>query len=603
MNRLLKNSALAILLAASGAAATAGTLWILNKYTKGTPREEIILGWLEKNEPEPTTFAPDVNDRKFWDAQQEKTTKTSPPNPGELVTGTVTAEKLVEVIAEGTQQEMVFNTGEWIPAIEAALKQVVDYPWSEAMQGQEFTDLHASQTAGTLARTLRGLGSKLDPSIQDKTLKTIREKVTGPFLKDAETYQVTPLRWGQDMCPWLEGPSNWTAVCINNILYAILATEPDPKVRAHAIALAESPLEEYLGSAEEDGYLSSGIRYWNYGFGNLMMLNERLDKATGGNLTLSKNAKIRKMGEFKAGWVLWEKNDNEYFPLFADNNNPTGKRVWLDELCSRRLGAVQPKREPTASSDGGGLGVLEDLLSWLPKEDRTGKERGPQESVYYASAGALVSRHKDNKTVLAAKGGSNSEEHNHNDIGSYTLFKEGETVAGDPGTVIYTSEGFSAARYEGDVMSSYGHPVPVVGGHLQTTAKSAKGEVLSHTISAEKDEVVYDLTSAYKTPGLTLLKRTVTFEKTGKPKLTVTDEFQGTTPMEFETPIITERGRVKDGVVGLGDFEAKFKGSMPIEIVEERFWRDSSATKRITAKTSNKAESGTITYVIEEKSN
>ena len=342
MNKLLKNSTLAILLAASGASAVGGAIWILSRYTKETPREEVILGWLEKNEPEPTTFSPDVNDREFWDAQEGKPAKKDPPKPEELVAGTTTSQRLMGVVNEGTQQELAFNSGEWIPAIEAALKQIVDCPWSEPIQGQEFTDLHASQTAGTLARTLRALEPKLDPSVREKTLKAIREKVTGPFLKDAETYQVTPLRWGQDMCPWLEGPSNWTAVCINNILYAILATEPDPKVRAHAIALAESPLEEYLGSAEEDGYLSSGMRYWNYGFGNLMILNERLSKATGGNVILSKNEKIKKIGAFKTGWLLWEKNDNEYFPLFADNNNPTEKRVWLEELCSRRVGRQPP---------------------------------------------------------------------------------------------------------------------------------------------------------------------------------------------------------------------------------------------------------------------
>ena len=78
--------------------------------------------------------------------------------------------------------------------------------------------------------------------------------------------------------------------------------------------------------------------------------------------------------------------------------------------------------------------------------------------------------------VLALKGGHNGELHNHNDVGSYTLAlaptsgknAEMKFVSRDPGGEVYTARTFSSRRYEGQLLNSFGHPVPRVAGTLQT---------------------------------------------------------------------------------------------------------------------------------------
>ena len=578
------------------AAATTGLLWLGNSLKKPLDRKEIIKQWLSKNEPEPTTYCPNINDRGFWKKFEKDVPKIDPPE-GPLPTD------LNVVIASGTQQELVYDTGAWIPVIEDAITQQLTKPWSEPIQGFEFTDLHASQTAGNLARTLAALKPRLNPGLVTEATQTIRKKVTGPFLKDAEKYQKQSLAWTKDMCAWLEGPSNWTAVCIHNILYAILALEPDINVRAQAIALAETPLEEYLGTAEEDGYLASGIRYWNYGFGNLMCLNERLAKTTGGKLTLTENPKIQKMAEFKKNSQIWKEGRNEYYPLFADNNNPTPTREWLDKLCHFRFGLAAPETCPLTPSTG----PIDDLMAWLTQTPRTGgggDKKAPAEdltSVYYTSSGTLISRHEDGVTVLAVKGGNNDEEHNHNDIGSYTLFDSGKVVTGDLGTVTYTRPAFSAARYEIDIFSSFGHPLPVLDNHLQIPGALSKANVINHEISPEKDTVTYDLTAAYGTPGLKTLTRTITFTKTGKPKVTVTDSFEAGRPISFETALISPKGKMKGNEIDLGEYTAKFESNTPIETKDSRFWKDEIPERRFAAQIQNKETKGEITCTIEKR--
>ena len=45
--------------------------------------------------------------------------------------------------------------------------------------------------------------------------------------------------------------------------------------------------------------------------------------------------------------------------------------------------------------------------------------------------------------ILVAKGGHNGESHNHNDVGSFMLYVDGEPVILDAGNMTYTAKTFS----------------------------------------------------------------------------------------------------------------------------------------------------------------
>ena len=61
---------------------------------------------------------------------------------------------------------------------------------------------------------------------------------------------------------------------------------------------------------------------------------------------------------------------------------------------------------------------------------------------------------------LAAKGGSNGEQHNHNDVGNFMVYYDGKPIIIDTGVGTYTRQTFSPQRYELWFMQSGYHNLP-----------------------------------------------------------------------------------------------------------------------------------------------
>ena len=70
--------------------------------------------------------------------------------------------------------------------------------------------------------------------------------------------------------------------------------------------------------------------------------------------------------------------------------------------------------------------------------------------------------YKRQSLILAAKGGYNEESHNHNDIGTFLLYRDGSPVIVDIGSATYCAKTFSAKRYEMFNNSSAYHCCPVI---------------------------------------------------------------------------------------------------------------------------------------------
>ena len=80
------------------------------------------------------------------------------------------------------------------------------------------------------------------------------------------------------------------------------------------------------------------------------------------------------------------------------------------------------------------------------------------ENSWFESMGLMVAR---NETyTLAAKAGDNGDSHNHNDVGSFTIYKDGKPFVIDLGVGTYTQKTFSDKRYEIWTMQSQFHNLP-----------------------------------------------------------------------------------------------------------------------------------------------
>ena len=104
------------------------------------------------------------------------------------------------------------------------------------------------------------------------------------------------------------------------------------------------------------------------------------------------------------------------------------------------------------------------------------------------------------------KGGHNGVNHNHNDLGAFTVMIDDRELLVDPGAEIYTARTFSRHRYEGDLLNSFGHPVPVVAGQLQPPGADEytkgigtdiRARVVATCFSELEDRVTLDLRKAH----------------------------------------------------------------------------------------------------------
>ncbi|MEP0303006.1 MAG: hypothetical protein ABJD98_07755, partial [Maribacter dokdonensis] len=156
---------------------------------------------------------------------------------------------------------------------------------------------------------------------------------------------------------------------------------------------------------------------------------------------------------------------------------------------------------------------------------------------YFNDFGMVISRGKQEIPFsIALKAGHNAENHNHSDVGTYSLVLNDEIIAGDIGAPSYRAGSFSP---DNKARSSWGHPVPKVNNTLQSNGIEFKGIITETDFSDQIDKVVMDILPAYELPMLKTLERTVTNNKSGKGTIIIEDHFVATEPVSFGSAIMT----------------------------------------------------------------
>ena len=119
---------------------------------------------------------------------------------------------------------------------------------------------------------------------------------------------------------------------------------------------------------------------------------------------------------------------------------------------------------------------------------------------YFPDLDVALAREKSGTTngfCFAAKGGHNGESHNHNDVGSFILYYNGNPVLIDVGVGTYTRETFSAQRYNIWTMQSNYHNLPVINGFGQSPGSQFKAQNSKYIASKNKVSFSTDIARAY----------------------------------------------------------------------------------------------------------
>lgn len=401
---------------------------------------------------------------------------------------------------------------------------------------RQFVELNSAQLANSIAETLYLLGDSLPNSTRKNAMGALEYHVFSPMRQAYETGT------GES---WFQMQSNWIPVCLNGVTGAALAVLQNPHDRAIFVAGAEHFYANYLAGFPKDGYAVEGIGYWNFGMTAFSELREIIWQSTNGRLDLFENPFVRQIALF--GLKFQMKPD-----VVADfGDAPFGERpsypliAYLGDV----FGPVDPLAQKVTDLDKlPSVGDLVfDVMTSFPIRSQISRGDQQGESLesmalrtYYPISKVLVCRPADPRQLaITIKAGGNTT-HSHNDIGSFSIGQGYTQPLGDPGGPnFYTAETFSSQRLESPLLNSYGHPVPMIGGHLQLDATKVNASVTKTSFSPDVDSISFDLTSAYDDPQLQHLERSMRYSRQGSGAIDITDKFDFSAPTEVEEALTT----------------------------------------------------------------
>lgn len=452
--------------------------------------------------------------------------------------------------------ELVHDDGEFLPVIEADIRRLAALrTWIHPGNDRELRnykretfepDLCVCHCSSGFAHVAHLLGARVSDELKTLIAAEIELRFYGPLRERIHS--------GKDLYWWLAVTHNWNAVCLACYAHAA-ATLPDAHERAWWMAVVMAHVRHFRDSFGPDGFCTEGVSYWSYGYSHFVLIAELLRQATGDVIDLAEDPTLRRAGRFPDHVEI----QPGIFPTFADcvlNPEPWAwLRLWPDNRRGTPAapGPVEPA-DAEAAFNSLQLGFPEDSLLWMFRTRdphhpvRLAVPPAPRD--WFASASLLICRPNPaspRRLSATLLGGHNGVNHNHNDLGTYTLVLDGRMMVVDPGLETYSFRTFSAQRYESQLLNSYGHPVPRVAGHLQSAGADFRAVVLQREAEGSTDRVVLDLARAYEVPTLRRLERDFLFDRQGDGSLVINDTVAFATPEDFETALISLVEPVIDG--------------------------------------------------------
>jgi hypothetical protein len=335
------------------------------------------------------------------------------------------------------------------------------------------------------------LEDRLEPLIKSRIVYEINRRVIDPFMA-TDNYG-----W------WEHGTNNWTAVCMGSVANTVMLMRPELATDAF-IARANASMETFIGGFEEDGMCLEGLGYWGYGFGFFMLYADMVRTFTEGKVDLFASEKVKTVATFNQKTVLTGACSLNFADGGEKYTYDIGRMHYLKNDYRDDLLVYDTRY---AGSGQGKFCTLLRNVTWRDERYMTEFADDSVEREYYAPQSQWLIKRNANYG-FAAKGGHNSEPHNHNDVGSFIFAKNGKQLICDLGGGKYCRQYFSSERYTFLESRSGGHNLPIIDGAEQTYGKDAR----AIDVSFENGVFKLDIAPAYKYEGLNSLIRTFTLE-------------------------------------------------------------------------------------------
>ena len=446
----------------------------------------------------------------------------------------------------------VMDESTW--ALPAHIKEGFDDPYQRAT----FLELYSTETGAVLAECDMILGDIIPARVRARMADMVKARVIEPYFKH--------LYW------WYAGSNNWGAVCSANVMLCIAHYGTEEQF-FRAEPTMHDTVTRFLASYGEDCCCLEGVSYWYYGFGYFVRYADTVRNYTRmhpstpvAHTRISiPEREARLCGDrpfVKDGVIDYFACDNVHrSSLFVVNMRLKGEcSVSFSDGPSNYF--FRPallsylKNEYPDDIFYPDMSLAEqnvaNVRAWLWSDpDGVYGDRMRIGTVYYAE-GAWFIRNAD-RFSFAAKGGSNNESHNHNDVGSFLITTKNGMTFADLGSGEYTKQYFEPeTRYEYLVCASRGHSVPIVNGEEQKI-----GNVRATVETDQKDFFSVRFAHTYELAVLKDLSRTFLCDEDG---VTVTDTYLfDTTPISLAERFVTHLEPVlREGEVVVGDTALRY---------------------------------------------
>ena len=378
-------------------------------------------------------------------------------------------------------------------------------------------DLVSGDLGGILAWTHYFLHEEFDkvaPEISRRLRHELEERILKPYMTNDSFWWMGRNYDGRML-------NNWNPWCNSNVLMCFLLMENNPDRLAEAVYLTMESVDQYLNYIKADGGCEEGPSYWGHAAGKTLDYLELLYNATGGKINLFNDPMIRNMGEYISrsyvgnGWVVNFADASAKGEGNAALIYRFGKAVNSEEL--KGFAALMYKPGPPSNGRDffrtlTAISVDKELQQTAPKHEIPSFTWYPEtEFAYYST---------DKGLFLAAKGGYNDESHNHNDVGTFSLWIRQTPILIDAGVGTYTRQTFSSERYSIWTMQSNYHNLPMINGIPEKYGKKYKAT----EVKATRNRFEANIATAY--PKEAKVKRWIRSYQVKEKQVKLSDEFE-----------------------------------------------------------------------------
>lgn len=388
-------------------------------------------------------------------------------------------------------------------------------------------DLFAAETGAVLSMVeylLRHELLSVSPLLSGMINKNLEERIFTPYLKEH-------FWWMGDGKSHM---NNWTVWCTQNVLLSAFTRELDEPRKWKILEKACRSMDYFLDEYGEDGCCDEGAQYFRHAglclFNCLELLNGITDQAF---TSVYSDEKIKNI----ASYILNVHVDDIYYVNFADCSPIAGRCGAREYLFGKRTGnrALMAFAASDYQNSEDPLEVDEHNLFYRVQTIFTHTEMLTFRNVpsiqhndyWYESVGIFIAR--DDHLFLAVKAGDNDDSHNHNDTGSFTIYKDGKPLLIDVGVETYTKKTFSPERYDIWTMQSRYHNLPsFLDGEVEIVQKdgaSYAAKNVSYELGACASHITMDIADAYPDERIHSYERTAVLKKGNQ--IIIKDHYEG----------------------------------------------------------------------------